>query len=388
MDQENYKYDSKRTDWLPSALTGVLMFTAAIATFYLPVFLDEELNFNGTQIGLLFAIQAVAGVLAILPAGLGNDRITSRTLVCASLIFLCAGFVLMGLVETFWLFVAVCFVYTASTHLFRMSLDVQVLKTDTGENTGARIGLYQAFRFGGIGIGTVLAGYLLEVIDFNQSFFIAAIICLLLIIPARLLSPTPVAKQTFADYKADFSKPRIIFFAIWLMLFATHWGAEFTSYGLFLRNDFEFSMSQMGWYMSGEFAAIFITTLFLGKRLKGNGWLIPATIFGLALSGIGHIGMVFKPIAFSFTMRTMHGIGDGLIFLVFYVGIAKLFKVERLGGNAGLLNLATMVGLVIGALIYGPLGEKWGYGVPMWVSGILILALIPFLFFIPAEKKA
>jgi len=377
MDQPEKSYKTAHTDWLPPVLTGILMFTGSLATFYLPVYLKEQLGYSGFKIGVIFAVQAVAGVIIILPAGLGNDRITCRNLVRASLLFLAIGFILMGMVKAFWLFMGATFVHTASTHLFRMSLDVQVLKTDSGEETGKRIGLYQAFRFGGIGVGTVLAGYLLTWIDFKQTFFLSAFICLLLILPARFLPPTPVGKQKFSDYKADFSQPKILFFAIWLLLFATHWGAEFTSYGLFLRQDLALSTSKMGWYMSGEFIAIFITTLIIGKRLKGDGWLLPFTIIGLTLSGAGHIGMIFKPLEFSFAMRTLHGVGDGLIFLVFYIGIARLFKVERLGGNAGLLNLATMIGLILGALVYGPMGENWGYGAPMWISGILILALIP-----------
>ena len=61
--------------------------------------------------------------------------------------------------------------------------------------------------------------------------------------------------------------------------------------------------------------------------------------------------------------------------LVLYIGIARLFEIERLGGNAGLMNLSTMLGFVTGSLIYGPLGESLGYGHPFWISGALTILL-------------
>lgn len=372
-----------QSDWLPSFLIGVLMLTSSVTTFFLPVYLSEQLGFSGGKIGILFAFQAIAGILVIFPVGLGNDRVTSRTLVGASLLFLSAFFILIANARVFLIFLVVYFCWTACYHMFRLSLDVQVLKTDSGQKTGGRIGLYQAWRFGGIGLGTVVSGYLLESLDFSQTFFIAAIICLALILPSRKLLPTPVERTTLSQYRADFRNPKVIFFAVWLLLFSTHWGAEYTSYGLFLRKDMELSMIEMGWYMSAEFFAILLTALFVGRKLKGTAWLTPVSIAGLVFSGTGHIGMVFKPLAVSFAFRAMHGIGDGLIFLVFYVGIAKLFQVHRIGGNAGLMNLSTMIGMIIGALVTGPVGERFGYAVPLWSTGIITLILIIPLLWMP-----
>ncbi|WP_264861300.1 hypothetical protein [Klebsiella pneumoniae] len=41
----------------------------------------------------------------------------------------------------------------------------------------------------------------------------------------------------------------MLLFAIWLFLFYLHWGAEFTSYGLFLRENLRLSLLGMGFYM-------------------------------------------------------------------------------------------------------------------------------------------
>ncbi len=52
--------------------------------------------------------------------------------------------------------------------------------------------------------------------------------------------------------------------------------------------------------------------------------------------------------------RLVHGFGDGLILLITYTTIARLFHVDRIGGNAGLISFATTLGVLAGSLIYGP----------------------------------
>lgn len=373
-------------DWLPGIVCGLFFLGTSVSTFFLPVFFSEQLHFSGAQIGLLFTMQALSGILVVVPAGLGNDRINSRNLLIASAGLLAIAYFLLGTVRNYLPYVAVFFTWTLSYHLFRLSLDVQVLKTDTGEHTGNRIGLYQGWRFGGLALGTILAGYLIFIVDFKWTLHIAAAGCLLLTIPAWFLPPTPIAKVTFADYKADFKNARVILFMGWLFLFATHWGAEATCYALFLREILGLDLVWMGWYMSVEFTVVMITVLLVGFQVKGNSDMLRLIIIGLALSGIGGVGMIFGPVALSLTFRAVHGIGDGMIFIVFFVGIARLFDVHRMGGNTGLINLVMMSGLAFGALISGPAGDRWGYDAPLAVSGILTLLLILPLVVGPGRK--
>jgi len=351
------------------------MVATGVTNFFLSVFFSEKLGFSGRQIGVLFAAQALTGVLASFPTGLGNDRITSRTFIGAGLVFQAIGFALMGWVRMFVPYLLIFFFWSLSNNVFKSSLDVQILKTDTGERTGSRIGFYQAWRYGGLAVGTIGAGYILHLLDFQKSLFTVAALCLALSWMSRGLAPTPVTRVRLSDYFADFSSPRAILFAGWLFLFATHWGAEYTCYGLFLRKGLHLSLQQMGLYMSAEFAAVLVTLLLVRNRTNGKRRLRNVAIAGLVASGAGHIGMVLRPVALSLAFRSLHGLGDGLMVLVMYIGLARLFSIERLGGNAGLVNLSTMLGFVTGSLIYGPMGEHLGYSVPFWISGALTILL-------------
>ena len=376
-----------RRDWLPSVLLGLYMLASSIAGFFLPVYLTEQLGFSGSGIGMIYAGQALAGALAAFPAGWSNDRITSRFLVVVSFVALAVGFVLMAWVRTFPLFLLVYTAYHLAYGLLRVSMDVQVLKTDTGENTGERVGLYQAWRFAGIGVGTFLAGYLLQSLDFRLSLLAGAALTLVLIFPALRLPPTPLQRVRLADYKADFANPRVLLFVGWLVLFATHWGAEFTCYGLFLRNELHLSLIGMGWYLSAEFVFIVVTVLIVGRSMKKPSRMFQLTWVGLLLSGIGQLGMVLHPVGVSFAFRAVHAVGDGMIFLVLYVGIVRLFDVGRLGGNSGLIQLTTLVGMIVGSLISGPIGARFGYAWPLAVTGALTIALITPLFHPTLRKQ-
>ena len=352
------------------------MLATSMTVFYLPVFFSEQLGFSGKQIGLLFAIQAVSGVVAAFPAGWGNDRVTSRLLVAGSLVLQAAGLALMAVNRLFWVFLPVYFLYAMANNVFRLSMDVQVLKTDDGETTGSRVGLYQTWRFGGLAVGIVVAGYLLRLLEFRHGLLLIAGTCLFLVSFSFFLPATRATRVKWSEYKADFFNRRVLAFAAWLFLFILHWGAEHTCYSLFLRTEFNLSYVGMGWYMCVEFGVMAITLICLAKYLNKSKHTFLLVVIGLAASGLGHIGMVFKPIAVSVAFRGLHGFGDAIIMLVMYVGVARLFDVQRLGGNAGLINLSMMLGMITGALIAGPVGERFGYGLPIWVSGLLTMLLI------------
>jgi MFS family permease len=366
-----------QSDWLPSAMAAVFLLGTSVTNFIISVFFSEKLHFSGQQIGILFAVLAVTGVLAALPTGLGNDWFTSRTLVAVGLVLQAAGFVGLALVRPFWAYLGVVFAWGLANNLTRLSLDVQILKGGAPEAYARRLTLYQIFRFSGLTIGSVLTGLVVQWLDFELCLLVVGGICLLLAVPALRLASTPVGRTRLTEYRADLREPGVLFFAAWMFLFSSHWGAEGTSYGLFLRSDLRFSLGEMGMYMGAEYGAILAVIALLGARVARPGGMRHWACWGTLFSGIGSIGMIFPPTALSVAFRTLHGVGDGLMLLIMCLGINRLFKLERLGGNAGFITMMTMLGYVVGSLIYGPVGEHLGYRVPLWVSGTISLALVP-----------
>ncbi|NLH49104.1 MAG: MFS transporter [Myxococcales bacterium] len=368
-------HSRSQTDWLPSLIVGGYGLFTSVMFFFMPIYFADELGFSGIQIGQLYSVLALAGFLAALPAGLGNDRLTSRSLIIGALVVQGGALFLLNRVSLFPVVLAIYFVWSITNNVFRLSAEMQMLKSDTGERTSQRMSLFLACRFGGLAIGTFFAGYVLYRLDFRGTFLLIGLFCLFLIVPAYRLAPTPIAKNRLSAYWGDLKSWPVILFIGWMFLFTTHWGVEYTCYGLFLKRELHLSLTQMGHYMCVEYLAVLATALLIGPRMGRPGALTAYGIAGLLLSGVGHIGMVNHHVAVSLAFRALHGVGDGIIMVLTYLGIARLFDVNRMGGNAGAINLAMTLGMITGALIAGPLGEKVRYSLPIWVSGILLLLL-------------
>ncbi len=169
----------------------------------------------------------------------------------------------------------------------------------------------------------------------------------------------------------------MLFFAAWLFLFCLHWGAETTSYGLFLKERLGLTPQGMGWYMATEFAVLAITAYWYGRSWYGRLSSLSLLSLALVTSGLGHILMTIPNVGLSLAWRLVHGFGDALIMMEIYTTIARLFHVDRIGGHSSLINLVSVGGSFAGALIFGPLGAAYGYQWPLIISGCISLGLLP-----------
>ncbi len=345
----------------------------------MPVFLKQGLGFSGRQIGLLYAFFSLTSIFTSFPFGLASDRIPARHLVVLALSLMGASLFSQSFIKAFLLFLLAYLVYGLGLNLFRVSLDALLLKS-LPKQVGKVYGLFNGARMLGFTIGGLLGGFLLQRYDFVYTLRTVGIFYLLLTGIWFFLPPTIPARFAVKTYWDDFRDPKVLLFALWLYLFYLHWGAEFTSYGLFLREGLGLSLLGMGLYMSAEFFVVGLASVIGGYRLERGVDLYRLAALGLLCSGIGHMGMVIKSVPISLAFRLLHGFGDGTIMVLSYVGIAKLFRLERIGGNSGLITLAIMLGNFTGSLIFGPVGARFGYGVPLFISGAITVALVPLVF--------
>ncbi len=363
--------------------TGLLSFFsgahAAVISciyFFLPLYLKGELHFSGVEIGLLFAVLSLNAMLVAFPVGVFSDRYPARILTRLGLAGTALSLWAMGEVQSFWPFLAVFWGFGLSLLLFRQSLDILLFKENPAD-AAYRFGFFNAMRMGGMMAGALAGGALYNLSDFPLTAKCFAAGLLLLLGLTTRLPLTRGAPVKLFDYGRDFLSRPVLFFATWLFLFTLHWGAEATSLALFLQQNLGLEPLGLGAFMAGEFATIGLTAYGYGRYFARR--LQPLTFLALALifSGAGHIFMTYPYLPWAFAWRVVHGLGDGLILMETYTTIARLFKIDRVGGNASLITLVTTLGTFSGSLIFGPLGAAYGYQTPLIVSGAICLALLP-----------
>ena len=345
--------------------------------FFLPIYLSGSLAFSGAQIGLLYGVLGLNSLLVTFPVGVMGDRHPARILTRLGLVGIAVSLWWLSWAKRFWPFLLVFFAFGLSLQLYRQSLDIMLFKENNVADNTRRFGVYNAWRMGGMTVGILLGGISLYFLDYPKTFQLLAVLMLLLLAITWRLPRTLGQQSPLLQYGRDFLSGPVLFFATWLFLFTMHWGAEGTSMGLFLKKDLGLGPLGVGLYLAGEFSVIAFTAYLYGRY--GAGMLSPFALLalGLATSGLGHIFMTYPNLAWSFTWRMVHGFGDGLIMMITYTTIAQLFHVDRIGGNAGLISLATTLGVLVGSLLYGPVGASYGYQMPFIISGLTSLALIP-----------
>jgi len=360
---------------LPFFIGSYSVISSAIY-FFLPLYLKDGLNFSGSQIGLLYAVLSLNAILVSFPVGVTADRFPARNLTRVGLLATAFCLWILPGVSRFWPFLLVFWGFGLSLQLFRQSLDILLFKETPVEMLRV-FGHYNAWRMGGMMCGALVGGVLLYSLDFPLTLKLLALGVLALLLPTTRLPRSPGVRTPLWQYGRDFYTRPVLFFAAWLFLFTLHWGAEVTSLGLFLEKNLNLSPRGMGLYMAGEFAVVGLTAYAYGRFWAGR--LNPLAFLSLALllSGTGHILMTSPPLSWSFLWRAVHGCGDGLILMETYSTIARLFHVDRIGGNSSLISLVTTLGTFAGSLIFGPLGAHYGYAWPLIISGGISLALLP-----------
>jgi len=363
---------------LLSIFIGVYAAVISSLYFLLPLHLQGNLKFSGAQIGLLYAIFNLNAILVAFPVGVSGDRYPARGLTRVGL----AGCALclwgMASLKSFTPFFLIFWGFGLSAALLSQSLNIMLFKGSVAEGSMARrLGHFNAMRMGGMMLGTLAGGFLVHFLNFPRVLVLCGVVLLLMWRPSARLPVAPAVRASLWEYRRELFTRPVLFFATWLFLFTLHWGAEATSLTLFLQHNLGLAAQGVGAYMAGEFGVITITAYLYGRFWAGR-WQ-PLTFLAVALlaSGSGHILMTWPSLPWSFAWRAVHGFGDGLILMETYATVSRQFHVDRIGGTSSLIPLITTLGVLVGSLIFGPLGAALGYQAPLLISGIITLALLP-----------
>lgn len=362
--------------FIPDFLVFFRTFFTTVALFFLPVFLSER-GVSGMQIGILFAVFLITNLTTTFPTGVMNDNRSPRALVAFGYLLIAIFFIGAAMFSDFWHLLIAFFIGGFGLNISSVSLNSIVYKSVHKKRSEHEFGMYAFFSAFASGIGLLfVGGYLFGIIKFSLLYSMMGFVFLILMVFAFALRDTRIIKTSMIRYRQDFFRKEVLVFAAIFFLNAIHWGAEHTSLTLFLTKELGLSNSGAAIYLGVAIVTLSFAVLFASKhahRIKETKTLFFA---GLGMSGIGHVMMVSSNITASFLFRVLHEIGDGLLALITLVIISHLFSKSRVGGDSTAFTSLLIAGSAMGALIFGPMGQRFGYSYPLWISGLLTLAAL------------
>lgn len=360
-------------------LSCLFSFIQGSIVFYLALQLNE-MHFDGWRIGILLTLYTLTPLILSVPAGVLNDRISSRVLIACSLGGYGLFFVGLALVKTFIPLLFIFFLGGAAANFFKISLQTLALKITGDTDKGEKLGKFNGFSSMCYSAGLFAGGYLRWSGVLGEMLIYSAIVQFTLMLYSLRLQETTLVNINLLEYIKDFRQKNVLYFCLVYSVFAFHWGSEVSSLSLFLRDYFHLSKLQSAIYMCIPVFGLGIASLFSGF-LVDRGYVNTRRSFILAFmaSAFGQFFMLVPSASASLAVRVIHDIGDGIASLCFLVSLRKMFKVERIGGLSSLVMLATVISSSTGMLVFSRIGEAYGYQYSITGGGIAIVLAIMLL---------
>jgi len=363
---------STKSVWQISTFNSfVKMFIVGINFFWAIYY--NSIGFTGTQIGIIVAVSSLMGFVTTLPSGFMNDKIKSRDLISIALLLLAGWFVGISLIPTFPAVIFFTILGGIGSNLYASSSDSLFYKSTEKENLSKKIAIYQSLNYIMIALGIILSGVILNFnIPFQELIFAVGILFVIFAVIARILPKSITTDFKLVKYESDILQPKVLFFLFIVFLFSIHYGAENTTYGLFLQKNLGLNSQMSGLYMGLSILSMGATAIIFSRMIKRI--KVKFLLFiGLILSGIGHILMTVQDPVLSFIFRALHETGDAAFFVFLAYGITSIFDLKRMGGNTGIVAFVSIIGSTISSFIFGVIGEKYGYNVPLVGTGVVLL---------------
>jgi len=366
----------RKSIWNIGLFNGFIKTLIFSTNFFWAVYFNA-LGLSGVEIGIFMAVYSLTGFITILPSGFLNDKIKSKNLITIALLLFAIECIGMSFFHSFSSILLFAVIGGIGSNLYTTSMDSLLYKTIEKSRVTKQIAIFQGLNYLFIGLGVILGGKFLNSSSdmatvFGNLILITGSFFAIFAIVSIILPKSITTNFEFIKYKADIFRPKVLFFMLIMFLFSFHYGAENTSYGLFLNNTLGLSKEASGIYMGIGILSMGITSVIFSNSLKKIE-VKHLLYMGLFLSAVGHTFMAMTDnTVVSLFFRIIHETGDAGMFVFLIYGVSQLFHLERVGGNASVITFTTIVGGAVSSMIFGPMGEKYGYGAPLVITGIIL----------------
>lgn len=354
------------------SLHGLL---SRLVGFFLPLYF-KDLGFSGVQIGFYFTIAGIATLILSLPMGVSTDRKSISTIFMLSAILTSLSYTGLITTQSYGIICIFALVGSFGNRFYSIASASMFFKISRSHDS-SDAGWFQLVSAFSAGIGMVIGSILIAKFSFHWVFISACVGNILLFWLSSFLPKTQSVCIGFAEYRKEIFNRKVLFVTAVFTLGSLHWGAETVAYAPFLKHELGLSMQKVGLY-TGTCTMMVGVGAVLGSYLLKRKFISSIKVLmmaGFVLGGVFHILMTIEIPWVSYICRILHEVGDGFVFLAYYYGIAKIFHIDKIGGCSAFISLCMGIGSMGSALFFGWLGESFGYGWPLVISGIIMVCI-------------
>jgi len=346
------------------AVTSILFLAA-------PHFLS--LGFSGWQIGAVISFYAMAPLFVAFPTGWINDRLSITGVVRAGLGLQAALFVLAAGSRTFtalaWVFLGLGIVNNA----LDISLNSLFYKDEAPLDRNRKYATYVFWNAAGPAVGVLGGGLLAQAAGYRPLFLVFAGLSAASVAAAGRLGASRFHSIPLREYGRSLANRKAALFIVFMFVLALHWAVEGTVYAPFLQEAFGLGRFGSALYMSAGLSAMSIAAYLIGRRKYDARINTRLLLAFMALSGAGLALMTVRNLAVSLAFRLLHDIADGGMGVLTTVAVSNLFEKRHIGGSAAVVLSIQIFGQMAGAMVFSPLGFRFGLHVPILVAGGLLI---------------
>lgn len=352
------------------------------AVFFLIPLYFLKLGFGGWQIGIVVSLFAFAPLAFAFPTGWVNDRFSIKKMIKAA--FLATGFLILIVSRTadFALMALVYLLLGVANNILDVSTNSLYFKDETRMDLNRKYGKLTFWLSLGTALGPIAGGLIIHAYGFPTLFGVFVFFFLGLAVFVPRLEEVRFGVVQLADYKNSIFRKKTLMFSLIIFIVGLHWGVEGTVYSPFLKSHFGLNDFQVSLYISLPLFFLAFSALFISKLKYDAVMNKRLFLLALFLSGSGLILMVNKNVYLSAFFRIIHEVGDGFLGALIVLFISRLFERKSIGGSSGALFSVMMLGQMVGALLFSPLGHQSGLRYPFYVAGALLILNSVYAFFV------
>jgi MFS family permease len=372
---------------LLASVVFMAMFNLTLVSPVLPEFVKDRFETTDLAIGLFTSAEMIAYIIFAPIWGVLSDRRERRVpFVVMGLGMSAVFFVIMPLINVFWLLVAIRFVQGAFTVAAWSLAMTMALDWAGEENRGRTMGVLGAGMMMGMALGAPMGGILGEIWSESGPFYLAFVVFVVAFSVSILVLREPVSRRQRVRTTVPLKQEA----DLWIpgaFGFVDRFTAGFfiTLFPVFLLEEFEFGSGMRGMYL-GIFFLPFAVFQYPFGRLTDRWGPLPFTILGSIVYGIIMMLVTFlPPVPLAVGMILLGTMAAGML-PASLVLVGAFSRPETHGRAMGLFNAMGSVGFAAGLLLSAVFAEVWNYSTSFIIGGVSEIIVVV-MTFVPLMRR-